>query len=356
MNFRWNYLAAPAALAVCLALFASRAQAAPVPISFGFDADGSLNYDGGADEASVELGSFDWKVGNALAVGGNTAIGAFAAFGVQIPFELFYQASLAAILDADGETVFGTSVTSGLNQLTIVAGFTEVVTSVTGTPGGGSATFALAPVQTVNYLQIYWDDTPDASDLAGTGFNNTTGPVVSAPDPDAKLILDATVDQIFASNFEAKTPIRNLDSFGGDSYPTIDSVTGSGATTLSASIKSYDPTFFDFGAFPTNLIVSLFNSSQILPFDQTNPSAAFLTTSTTTTAGLSPVTAGAGIGVASLGTINGAAIGSGGGPDVQFQVDGSSSFAVVPEPASLLLFSLGAMGLGLCASRRRRIA
>lgn len=386
MRFLPKYMSVAAALAALSLGLSSPAHAAP--ITFGFDSDSTLNLDGGNDEGFEEVAAFDWKVGNALALEGNTAIHTFLATGgaVKTPFDVFYQASLAALLDENGDPLF-TSVTTGLNQLTIVAGFTEQVRSFNGTPGtaGASASFELAAAQNVNYLQIYWDDTTDASDLHGTGFNNTTDTsdgtalppgstvytappgaghaVTSVVDPNARLILDATIDQIFSSVFEVSTaPITNLDSFGTDNFPGIDSVVGSGATTLSASLNFFDPTFFDFGVHPTNLLMTLFNSSQILPFNGTNPSARFLTGSTTTAAGSTPVLDGAGLnlgeglGSVSLGTINGGQIGAGGGPDIQFQVDGSSSFAVVPEPGSLVLLSLGALGLGLARTRRRKSA
>ena len=71
---------------------------------------------------------------------------------------------------------------------------------------------------------------------------------------------------------------------------------------------------------------------------------------------IDPVLAGAGIGVASLGSVDGALIPAG-GPDIQFQVDGSSVVNVIPEPSTLILFATTAACLfGYGWRRKRKLA
>lgn len=333
---------AAAVLAVGLA---TSAQAANISVQF--------DPDGGGSEGAIDVNSFDWAVGNALAKEGNLAVQTFAATGQQIPFDLYYQAKLASMVLANGQTGLPSNL-QGFNpddQITIVAGFTEVVTSVQGIPGtaGSVATFDLADNPRVNFLEFYFDPTPDANDLAGTGFNR------NSTDSDSQLILRAEITNILASNFEVSTaPITDLDRFGADNYPAIDTVVGAGATNLQARVTFADSEFFlnVQDLIDAELLLTLFNSSQILPFDQVNPSARFLSTAVSTADGVDPVLDGAGAGT--IGTINGGPIGAGGANDVQFQVDGSSAFAVVPEPASMTLLLCGAAGLGLTGIRRRR--
>src|SRR5262249_46643955 len=80
-----------------------------------------------------------------------------------------------------------------------------------------------------------------------------------------------------------------------------------------------------------------FNSTETLPFLAVNPSAAFAESPNPMSgmppfgSGPAPVTAGAGLGTSSLGTVNGGLSGTApnvipSGPDIQFQADGSNSF------------------------------
>jgi len=76
------------------------------------------------------------------------------------------------------------------------------------------------------------------------------------------------------------------------------------------------------------------NASDITPFAQQNPSHRF-------SDGTNPTV------VPNLGNENGL------GPDFQTQADANASFDVVPEPASILLASLGVIGLAVVARRRQ---
>ena len=91
---------------------------------------------------------------------------------------------------------------------------------------------------------------------------------------------------------------------------------------------------------------SPFNTSQILAFNQVDPSHC-----------MASATADCAI-ASNVGTINGFPITTavpGGGPDVLFQADGNQSFLrVVPEPGTLALLGIGLFGFAML--RRRNVA
>jgi hypothetical protein len=153
-------------------------------------------------------------------------------------------------------------------------------------------------------------------------------------------------------NFTLQSNVGPLDNFGGDNYPGQTSLQpGIGGTTATASVTFADPNYFLLPV-GSQFSVQLFNSSQVLPFAQVDPSARFLigTIPGGTSFGAAPVLAGAGSG--SLG-VNGNPLT---GTDVQFQVDGNASFQFIPEPTSLAVWALamGTVGLVIGVSSRRR--
>ena len=89
----------------------------------------------------------------------------------------------------------------------------------------------------------------------------------------------------------------------------------------------------------TNLTLSFFNTSQVTPFLQVDPSARFSSNGIAN-----------GDVVANRGAVNGVT-----GPDFQFQADANTSFQVsaVPEPETYALM-LGGLGLIGFVARRRR--
>src|SRR5262249_11338344 len=92
--------------------------------------------DGAGGDPAFQIAGFDWSVGNSLAVG------ALPLTTVGQTFQLYYQASLSGLIDADGNSFTPAGLNSAY-EITIVASVTEVVTGI----AGATATFAVAPAQ-----------------------------------------------------------------------------------------------------------------------------------------------------------------------------------------------------------------
>lgn len=330
--------------------------------NFTFDPDGVP----GGLAPIPQTKTFDWAVDNALAVGSSTAINNFvlnAGDGGTRPttFNLYYQARLSGLFNVSGGNVTPAG-TGTVREYTIVAGFQENVIAVFGPPGtpGNTAQFASTGVAhgsgpvdaagnlAANYAELYYDTPANAVPLTGAGYNDGT------------RILRATVDSSGGAPTTVFTLIGGgagtpLDANGSDNYPLIDSVLGTGATSLTATVipGSEDPNFF----LERPVMFSLFNTTNTLNFTQVDPAAAFAESPL----GVAPVTAGAGLGVISLGVVNGGGsppFGTLGGPDVQFQADGNQTFLVEPQIPEPLTAGLGMMGLASLALAvlRRRVA
>lgn len=337
--------------ACVLTLFGSLSLGTPSAsrADFQFDPDGSGSL------GRVFANTFDYSVDNAIAVGGMTAIRNFVLSGgtVQTPFNTLFQARLIAITDSDANVqplgnINGTG--AGAYEITIVARVTEIVTAAT--LSTGNAQFKVTPAAG-DFLEIYYDSTPDANALAGTGYN------------DGRLIYKATSVATAPGNSESnfstgapETP-PNLDRVGTNNYPGINSVSGTGGSTIQFATTYLDPAFFISILNPT--ASSELTGELKLPFKQVNPAALFVSTMNAMIGGppfgSGPPPTQPGATVASVGTTNGAFVGT--APNIMFQTDASQTFQLesVPEPSTMLLSMVGLGGLGVARLvRRRRLA
>ena len=310
-------------LVVGLALvlsFAPMAQAASVI---------QIDPDGGGADAAISVGSLDWNVGNALISAIEAAIS-----------QNYAHSALSNFNNSAGKAITGT----GLNttyEWTYVLGVNTDVTQTL------PATILTPRTDGENYFEIWFDTTPDANQLAGTGFNNGV------------MILSGTFSAIGVQTFTALAgnghvdanldgidditglPIP-LDEFGGtNNYPTVNSVVGAGGGSLQVIIDTFDPDFF---LTPPPVITLNYNTNNNLNYSETDPSAQF-----TTAGGTTP-------GVGAVGSCNGCAGET--APSVMVQVDASTSFEVlqqVPFPGTLMLIGAGlSMAAGVAALRRRK--
>jgi hypothetical protein len=281
-----------------------------------------FNPNGTGAAGALNIGSFDEAVGNAVAVGvGPPAVGTV--------FTLLYQATIPTFIDSNGNTVNAPAGT----QFTIVAGFREQITSVSGgtTP---NITFAFVPGGN-NYLEIYANTTGLnlANNSAGTGFNTGTlilsGNVFS-PNPTIGNFQVTNATPTLFDQFDNPRPAK---------FATQQTVSGGGQTTIASTVNFTNPNYF---ITPPSILSLNFTTSNGVPFFQQSPSQLFVQAPGGPGALYNP----------NLGAVNVLT-----GPDVQFQADATNSFTVVPEPSGITLLGIGLVGiLGGARLKRKRSA
>ncbi len=316
------------------------AGAGTIPVTF--DPTGT-SASGAPSASALSVRVFDWKPGSALAKG---AIPLSADPSNPTPFELYAQSDLG-VLVLDGGSTVDPVATYG-REITFVTRFAE-----RGFTLGGTGTFFADPTKP-SFFEIWVDPTPDADPLSGSGFN------------DGELALRGVITGGFGSftNFSQAfgLPTTTLDQYGSDDWGGQLTDAGSGGGNLSLTVNLnrtggvndpagpiyVNPAYFPLAdTIPQEFTISLFNTSHITPFNQTDPSTCFTTApggmaqcdtiafnDDSGTGGYNPV----------LGTVNGTD-----GPDFLFQADANMAFA--PEPGSIALLGAGLLGLGFGARR-----
>jgi hypothetical protein len=286
----------------------------------------------GTGAGFVAIDGFDWAVGNGIAVG------ASATSEEGDDFTFYYQANLFGAVDAEGNAVFVNGV--GGDFFTIAIGFGETIAEADTTDDGiGQLTFALDEDNPVNFFRIYATD--------GLG-SNTTGVCFVC----GELILEGkVVADGFLSSFDT-TGLSggNLDQAGGNDYPGVATIQGSGDTNLTIEITDYNTDYFQ-GIGGAILKFATNDANAAVPYNTANPSACFHATAI-----VGPITdptscvGGVTEGVSTVGAVNGL------GDNTMLEIDGNSAFqaqGVVPEPATLTLLGFGL--LGGAAARRRQL-
>jgi len=318
------------ALVGALVLSYSASSSAAVAVTI--DPDGA----GGA-YGDLSVVSLDWNVGNIIAT--NQA----SATTPGSTFTSYAHSSLSVFNYVSGNDTQSLSLAPS-REWTFVTSFLEQVTAKTATRT--EADIISSPS---NFFQIWYDPTPDSSQLTGKGFN------------DGVLILEAsgTAANVTGSgDFEADTTplgapnIENLDQSNVNNYPNITTVTGSGTTIINASVTYVNNAFFK-GVAAGDSFQLFFNTLVKLPFEQTNPSSCYWDGAAYQGAAGAyvqndGVTPGVGACANTIGTVNGA------GRNALFQSDPNMAFNAVPEPGALGLLGMAAIGLAGAGLRRSR--
>lgn len=299
---------------------------------------------GGAG-GSYEVANLGWNNGNAISVPISSAAVVDIAVGDNI--QTYGHAKLQGLSDSDGNTF----VIAGFNpnNWTYVFGFSEVV--VDESAFGNVFQTTTLPGQ-ANFFQIWANGTP-ALDLSGKGFNGDGGAVllVSGKIADYDPTTGIGQTSFDASSFD---PSGDLDQFGTNNYAGYASVKGTGGGKINAVIDSVNDKYFLDGIslLTLDLITDTF---QNVPFLQVNPSSCFWDGSAYFAGAGNGITDGCGAANdgGTIGFLNGGftATGDPSGPNIMFQTRATTVLPTIPEPGTLALLGLGALGMFV---RRRK--
>lgn len=335
--FKLNKLTASVAVAL-LAVGAGSAQAARID-PFGLGGAGGV----------YEVANLGWNNGNAISTPISVAGGlSVANVNVGDTIQTYGQAKLQGLSDGDGNTF----VIAGFNpnNWTYVFGFSEVVTESTATAN----TFRTTTVAgQANFFQI-WANGTAALDLSGKGFNGDGG---------ATLLASGTVSDfdpitgIGQTSFDSSTIVDAgvLDQFGTNNYAGYTSLKGTGGGKINVKIATVNDKYFLDGLslLTLDLITDTF---QNLPFLQVNPSSCFWDGSAYFSGAGNGIADGCGVAGdgGTIGFINGVDTTAldPAFTNIMFQTRATTVLPTgLPEPGTLALLGLGALGLFL---RRRK--
>lgn len=279
---------------------------------------------GNASCAVSGVSKLDWQPGNVLAVGG-------AGGGTILPtgktITDYFQANLGTALGTGGVGDVKFANGGGSNYFTVVAGFNEIVSPLS---GGATNVFQFAG-GSPNFFQVFANTTAPGSDLAGTGFTSS------------KLVLSGAITSVFSSVTATSVVFTQngaqivaggpLDNFGANNYAGVQTISTIGGADIKAKITFADANYFPDLMIGSSITTALTSSNLGTPYNQTDPSAQFWD--------------GSALIASNIGAINGIT-----GPNFQFQADSSTAFEI-PEPGSIALVGAALLGVAGLARRRR---
>lgn len=286
--------------AVLAAAGAARAQAVL------FDPDGPYGV-----ASPMEVEAFDFVPGNVLA---KNAVPA-AASGVGATFDNYSHAVLGALTRNNVPLSV-----PGLNtayELSYVLRYGETITEQVDLNGNGFkeyAQFQFNPAAPTFFELWFSLVPPNASNLAGTGFNDSIrvlrGRVVRGFSN--FLVVEQTVPAL------GGTPVP-LDQFNVNNYPAVTTVAGAGSGhPLTIEVLEWDERWFPAikAAETLSFNIQVLNASIGLPFVSIDPSPKFVGEA----GGTAPLVS------AAVGPVNGFS-----GPDVLFQADTNAVIQTIPR-------------------------
>lgn len=286
---RFRHLKIARALAFSLGVGYLGVASSAIPILVDPDGPGPMQ--------PQSTATIDWQVGNMLIPAGISNL------QVGDRVRALLQMRLNVLLDGNGAPLpFPPD-----KEWTYVASVPLKVSSVATDPSTGNrfiqwefdANEAPANPDYKNFIEIWADDVRNSHDLNGTGFN------------DGKLILMGIVTNV--SQLATVLPAEQLlDQFVGDNHAGQKTLQINGSQSITINVVYPDVDYFpDFDLTKIDTVISWFNSSNVTPYKQTNPSYIFAGDAS----GAAPNV------VPSLGTVNGLS-----GPDLQAQADPNQSF------------------------------
>jgi hypothetical protein len=263
-----------------------------------FDPTGTGNTGG-----ALNVSALDLNVGNSL----YQSINSLLVNETNQAVTHYYQASVGSLTGIDSNPILGSGVGSDY-ELTLVMGAPELATV-----NGNTTQFSLGSGS--SFFELFYDTAVNSSNLNGTGFNDGT------------LILSGTVSAASGVLSRSNAAPTALDHFHTNNYPSISTLSVVGGGSYTVAINSVNTNYI-VGPAPADLSFVIANTSDITPFNSTNPSGQFFN--------------GSGLFTPSLSSVNGQ------GADFQTQADGNASFEssseIVPEPSTFVLATIGVLG------------